>query len=101
MFSLTLLLQIFSKLCFHLKDLLKIIRLLLAALSVNGLTSVVWAYDSFENNLGINPKLEYNLKEVCWILFIKHLSFEYSFKNAFVREISAKELGSFGCYRHE
>ena len=35
MFSLTFLLQIFSKLCFHLKDLLKIIRLLLAALSVN------------------------------------------------------------------
>ena len=37
MFSLTFPLQIFSKLCFQLKDLLKIIRLLLAALSVNGL----------------------------------------------------------------
>ena len=50
----------FSKLCFHLKDLLKNVRLLLAALSGNGLTHscprvsleiALWFFDTFENNL--------------------------------------------------
>ena len=37
MFWLILLHQIFSKLCFYLQDFIKIVRLLLAAVSINGL----------------------------------------------------------------
>ena len=38
MFLLTFLLEIFSQLCFHLKDFSRFGGLLLAALSINGLT---------------------------------------------------------------
>ena len=65
MFCLTFLLQIFSQLCSCLQTIIKIVRLLLAAVSINGLSLihsclrvplgiVVWIYDTFGNdNLGI------------------------------------------------
>ena len=41
MFGIIFLHQIFSLICFCLQDLIKIVRLLLAAMSINGLSSLV------------------------------------------------------------
>ena len=71
MFRVTFLLQIFSKLGFHLKSLSKIVRLLLAALSVNGLRVpieiVLRIIDTFNANFGIRNDFTKLLKERCWL----------------------------------
>ena len=66
--------RIFSQLCFCMRDFTKIVRLLLAAVSINGLTHsglrvpleiVVWIDDIFENNIGIKNDFTKYLKESC------------------------------------
>ena len=53
------------------KDFFKIVRLVLAAVSINGLRLTLeivdWSYDTFDNNLGITNNLTIFLKESCWL----------------------------------
>ena len=51
---------------------------------------VVWTYDSFENNLGINCKVEYYLKESYQLRSDQHFSFKYFLKAAFVKYLSSE-----------
>ena len=53
-------------------------------------TSVVWTYDTYENNLGNDYKLKKYLKRSCWLVSDKDFSFKYFLKTVFVREISTK-----------
>ena len=62
------------------------------------LTSVVWTYHTFVNNFTIKYELEKYLKESCLLVSDSPFSFKYFLKIAFVREISLKKSGSFGCY---
>ena len=60
MFYLTLLLQIFPKLCFCLKDIIKVARLLLAAVSINVLILSTLGYPG---QLFLEISLYFNLEK--------------------------------------
>ena len=72
-----------------------------SCLEIN-LTGAVWTCQSFENNFGINHIFFKNIwrRVVNWFL-MNNSSFNIYLKIAFVREISPKLSGSFGCFRHE
>ena len=65
------------------------------------LTSVVWTFDDFKNNLGITHKFTKYLKEGCVLDFDQHFSLKYFLKFVFVKEILLKSSDNFGNYRHE
>ena len=44
------------------------------------MSSVVWTYDTFEINFGINHNFENYLKEICWICSDQPFSFKYFLK---------------------
>ena len=52
------------------------------------LTSVVWTYNTFDNNFVINYKLENHLKETCLSVSNQYLSFEYYLNTDSAIEIS-------------
>ena len=54
------------------------------------MTSVVWTYDTFENNFQINHKFEKYLKGSFQLVSDQHFFFKYFLKNVFAREISPK-----------
>ena len=74
MFWWTFLLQMSYYVCVCLQDFIKIVRLLLAAVSINGLThscleikvrSGVWTHDTYVNNFGINHMFTKYINEHC------------------------------------
>ena len=65
------------------------------------LTSVVWTYNTFGNNFRINHKLTKKLKDNCALRSKEHFSFKYFPSYVFVRKISPKVSGGFGCFRRE
>ena len=91
--------QIFSQLCFCLKDMIKIVRPLLAAMSINGLTqsylwisltSVVWTYGTFENALELSIYGKRYLKGSCWSFSDQHFSFKKILKNVLLERYHQK-----------
>ena len=54
------------------------------------MTTVVWTYDTFENNFEINHKLENKFKESSSLVSEEYFSFKNFVKINFVREISIK-----------
>ena len=54
------------------------------------LTSVVWTYDTFENNFRLNNKITKYLKESFGSGFGEHFSFKYFLKNTLVTKIFPK-----------
>ena len=65
------------------------------------LMSVVWTCHTFENNFGMKHEFTNYLKESCRWSSEEQFFFKYFQNIAFVREISSKLSGGFGCYRHE
>ena len=65
------------------------------------LTSVVWTCQTFRINLRMAQEFANYLVESYRQSSDEQFSFEYPPDIPFVREISAKLSGSFGCYRHE
>ena len=56
---------------------------------------------SIDNNFGMKHGFAKYLKKICRWSSDEHFSFKYFLNIAFVREISQKLSGGFGCYRHE
>ena len=54
------------------------------------MTTVVWTYDTFENNFEINHKLEKKITESSLFVSDVYFSFKNFLKINFVREISIK-----------
>ena len=54
------------------------------------LTSVVWTFHTYENNLGVDHTFTKYLKESCVFDFDQRFSFKFFLKIAFIREISPK-----------
>ena len=63
--------------------------------------SVVWNFDTFDNNFVIHHKIPKYLNEIYGLDFDKHVSIKYFSKNSLTREISLKQSGGLGSYRHE
>ena len=59
------------------------------------MTSVVWIYDTLENNFEINHRLEKYFKESYYLVSDEYFFFKYFLNFAFVREISAKQSDIF------
>ena len=50
----------------------------------DNLSSVVWTFDTFENNFVINHRFTKSLKESCGLDFDQHFSFKYFLKIEFL-----------------
>ena len=59
--------------------------------------SVVWIRQTFENNFRMKHKIAKYLKESCKSSSEEQFSFGYFVNIAYVRKISPKLSGSFGC----
>ena len=65
------------------------------------LSNVVWPYNNFEYNFGINQKSTHLLEESCDLGYYLHFSFKYSHKTHMVARLLPELSGRYCHYRHD